>query len=39
MAGFGVVKALPDGPRRWEPKLAFEEVARRYGRLEHPAEP
>jgi hypothetical protein len=30
MAGFGVVKALPDG--RWEPKQAFAEVARRYAR-------
>ncbi len=33
MAGFGVVKALPDGPRRWAPKQAFDEVAGRYGLL------
>lgn len=38
MAGFGVVKALPDGPPRWEPKQAYGEVARRYGQLEHAAE-
>ena len=30
MAGFGVVKVYPDGPRRWQPKEAFHEVARRY---------
>jgi hypothetical protein len=36
MAGFGVVKALPDGPRQWAPKQAFGEVARRYGRLRRP---
>jgi hypothetical protein len=34
MAGFGVVKALPDG--RWEPKQAFAEVARRYARANRP---
>jgi hypothetical protein len=34
MAGFGVVKALPDG--RCEPKQAFGEVARRYSGLERP---
>jgi hypothetical protein len=37
MAGFGVVKALPDGPRQWAPKQAFGEVARRYGRLQRPS--
>lgn len=34
MAGYGIVKVLPGGegePYRWEPKLAFHEVARRYG--------
>jgi hypothetical protein len=30
MAGFGVVKALPDEPPRWEPKQAFDAVAGRY---------
>lgn len=31
MAGFGVVKVLPESPDRWAPKAAFHEVARRYG--------
>jgi hypothetical protein len=31
MAGFGVVKVAPGEPPRWEPKQAFDEVARRYG--------
>jgi len=34
MAGYGIVKVLPDdhtGTYRWEPKLAFHEIARRYG--------
>lgn len=39
MAGFGVVKALPEGPQRWAPKHAFGEVARRYARLERAAGP
>lgn len=30
MAGFGVVKVDPDDPARWERKLAFAELARRY---------
>lgn len=30
MAGFGVVKVDPEDPAKWEPKLAFHEIARRY---------
>jgi hypothetical protein len=30
MAGFGVVKLLPEAGSRWEPKEAFHEVAARY---------
>lgn len=33
MAGFGVVRATPDGPERWQRKEAFEAVASRYAAL------
>jgi hypothetical protein len=39
MASFGIVKACPDGrgdaddALRWEPKLAFHEIARRYASI------
>jgi hypothetical protein len=33
MAGFGVVKLLPEEPARWTPKAAFHAVAARYAKL------
>jgi hypothetical protein len=32
MAGFGVVKVVPDAPTRWAPKEAFHAVASQYAK-------